>query len=82
MKILGAKMNQSGMVLGGKLVGSGKMLGSKTSSHRQQSVFHNNATAGVQRSDLERGHRIPLDGQNLLTHGTPSRLQYQRRKNH
>lgn len=83
MKVLGQTMNQSGKVIGSQLTGHGMYLGSKMSSHQHKSRAQPSQNERVHRSDLERGHQIPKDGQATMTHSVGSqRMPWQRKKNH
>ena len=83
MKVLGQTMNQSGKVIGNQLTGHGMYLGSKMSSQQHRSHAQPSQNERVHRSDLERGHQIPKDGQASMTHGAGiKRMPWQRKKNH
>jgi hypothetical protein len=83
MKVLGKTMNQSGKVLGSQLPGHGMYLGSKMSSQECKYSSHPSQNERVHRSDLERSHQIPKDGQASMTHGLGAkRMPWQRKKNH
>ena len=83
MKVLGQTRNQSGKVIGNQLTGHGMYLGSKLSTHQHKSHTQHSQNERVHRSDLERGHQIPKDGQASITHGAGiKRMPWQRKKNH
>lgn len=83
MKVLGQTLNQSGKVVGNQLTGQGMYLGSKMSTHQHKSHVPPSQTERVHRSDLERGHHIPKDGQMSITHRAGSaRKPWQRKRNH
>lgn len=85
MIVIGKKKSNSGLILGSKMGSSGMYLGSKnnTSQNHKHLDGFSSEHAHAQRSDLERGHHIPKDGQMPFTHGLGSqRKQWQRKKNH
>ena len=68
---LSSKMGSSGMYLGSKIT---------SQNHKHLDEF-SSEHAHAQRSDLERGHRIPKDGQMSFTHGNNGNVRRIIKKN-
>lgn len=83
MKVLGQTHSQSGKIVANQLTSKGMYLGSKMSSHQNKTHAQPSQTERVHRSDLERGHHIPKDGQMSMTHRAGAqRAPWQRKRNH